>query len=137
MNGYRFCGLRGKEDWDWITARVPLVLTDSTSGILALDDEIIKGAVVFDNWTENSVQVHFALDTPYVIRHGLFEEVSRFVFKQSGRGIMIGLVPGDNEKALKLDLHIGFELVYSVKDGIRRLPVAEQAVADWIIVKGL
>jgi len=67
---------------------------------------------VCDTWTENSVVIHQAVLTPMLLRHGWLEEVADYVFNTAKRKLMIGLVPSNNEAALKLNDHIGFTETY-------------------------
>ena len=66
------------------------------------------GAVIFDNWTENSVCAHMIITKPMLLRHGFLEECFDFAFNVCGRKVITGLVNSDNVKAQKLDEHIGF-----------------------------
>ena len=94
------------------------VCSDSR-GILAERDGKIVGVVMFDNWTHSAVQVHIRIDDPLVFKHGMHREVCKYVFLQSGREQMIGLVPASNKKALKLDKHFGFEEIFRLEDGYK------------------
>jgi ribosomal protein S18 acetylase RimI-like enzyme len=62
-----------------------------------------------------------------VLRHGFQEEVFRFVFG-SGRKVIIGRTPSDNEKALKFNRHMGFE-------EIARIPDAYEEGIDCVITQ--
>ena len=117
-----FIPMHYDRDWSWIQLLFGIAATDKTKGIVAVreyeDGKTEPVAVaVFDNWTHNSVCVHWWLDTPMVLRHGFFEEVAHYVFNVCGKRIMIGLVPSDKPKSIKLAKHLGFEEVYRVKDG--------------------
>lgn len=118
----RFKGLETQTEWQWVHSRCSPKYMEDTRGIVAYDaeDMDIKAVCVFDSWTENSVQMHMAIDNPFVLRHGLLEEVAEYVYNQSGRDIILAVVPDTNKKALKLDTHIGMTLVHTVKDGYKR-----------------
>ena len=51
-----------------------------------------------------------------VLRHGFKEETFDYVFETCDRGIVYGLTPSDNEKALKFNKHIGLVELYRMKD---------------------
>ncbi len=109
-------------DWEWIQVLFGIAATDKTKGIVAVreyeDGKTEPVAVaVFDNWTHNSVCVHWWLDTPMVLRHGFFEEVAHYIFVVCKKQIMIGLIPADKTKSIKLAIHLGFVEVCRVKDG--------------------
>ena len=76
-----------------------------------------QGCAIFGHWSPSSVQAHVIVENPMLLRHGFLEEAARYVFITCDRGVIIGLVPSNNEKALKLDAHIGFKEVGRVRDG--------------------
>lgn len=106
-------------DWANVKKVLPVRLCEDTRGILALDEQSgsIVAAVILDNWTHTAVQMHQWVGHPMVLRHGWLEEIYQFVFQDAGRDIIIGLVPGNNEKALKFNEHLGFKEVYRIKEG--------------------
>ena len=109
----------GPADWGWIQQFCPLLRCGDTNGIMAIDvdkNETVA-AIIFDNWTPNSCQIHQIIANPMVLRHGLFEEVHKFVFITAGRKFMMGCVRSDNPKALKLDKNIGFKEKFRMEDG--------------------
>jgi len=100
----------GLPDWEWVNERVGIHRVDDTGGIMAVNEVTNDpvGACIFDNWTENSVQTHFLLDSPMVLRHGFLDVCYDFVFNSMKRKYMYGLVPGNNKKALRLNKHMGW-----------------------------
>ena len=48
------------------------------------------------------------LTDPMLLKHGFLEECHDFIFNHSGREVVYGMVPASNEKALKLNAHMGF-----------------------------
>ena len=110
------------EEWAWFKERNPLSTVSDMTSILAynVDTGERLACCVMDTWTETSCQVHFAIDNPFVIRHGFFQEISKFVYDTAGRLIMYGLVPSDNTKALTLDKKIGFREITILKDAFKR-----------------
>lgn len=116
-----FRGILDDDDWDWILDRNHLNLCADTTGIIAVDANGTRmAATVMDTWTETSVQVHFIIDNPMVLRHKFFEEVSKFVFDTSKRLIMYGLVPANNEKSLRVTAKIGFKELTRLKDAFKQ-----------------
>ena len=99
----------------WFLERNPIDATFGIKGLVAWDKKIL-GMIVFDTWTENSCQVHIAISTPMVFKHGFLEEAFRYVFEDTGRGIIYGVTPSDNKKALKFNEHAGFVEIYRLKD---------------------
>lgn len=113
---YKLAPMEGDRDWSWIRARVPIKQVEDTKGIIAHDGVNICAAVVFDNFTYSSVQVHQVVEKPMAIRH-LFPAVARYVYDTCGLYQMIGLVPAEDESVLKHNLKIGFEEVARIPHG--------------------
>ena len=107
-----------KHEWDWVWERAHPLACKDTQGIVAVNDKgSIQAVAVFDSWTPDACSVHYAIDNPIVIRRGFLNEIARHLFITCGRVRIFGLVPSNNEKALKLDLHIGFKEVARVPHG--------------------
>ncbi len=117
----RFYPLQIKRDWPMLTKHLPVLLCEDTQGIIAINGRgACVGACVMDSWSNTSVQVHIWIGNPMAIRHGFLHEIAEHVYVTCKRDVMIGIVPGDNAKALKFDKHIGFEEVARIKDGFNR-----------------
>ena len=112
-----FKALAESEEWDWVRARAHPIACEDSGGVVAYDERGIQAICVWDSFTVDACSVHFAIDNPFVIRAGFFDEVARHLFITCGRDRIFGLVPADNEKALKLDIHMGFEEVARVPEG--------------------
>ena len=114
--------IQSEDDWNWISKRADPTLTENTKGIVAVDTKVdrIVAMAVFDNWTDNSVNVHLAIDKPLVLRHGFLEECFNYIFNTCNKGIIMATIPGDNAKSLKLSSHIGLDVVHTIKDGFNK-----------------
>ena len=53
------------------------------------------------------------------MREGIHSAAASYVFTQAGRLKMLGYVPADNEKALKLNKHLGFTELVRIEDGYK------------------
>ncbi len=115
----RFAPLTTPDEWQWVKSRCHQFAMEDSQGIIAYDDndEICAGAV-FDTFTVDSCCAHIAVDRPIAIRRGFLHEIARHLFIVCGRKRIFGQVPSTNEKALKFDLHIGFEEVARIPDSI-------------------
>ena len=113
----KFKPMTEQAEWEWVYERSFPIYCIDTQGIVAYDERGIQAVVVADSFTQSSCCVHFAIDNPMAIKHGLFHEVSRHLFNVCGRHSLIGLVPSNNDRAIALDLHIGFVEVGRVPDG--------------------
>lgn len=124
-----FKAMDSQEEWNWIWERAHPLWCRDTAGIVAYNENgEIQAACVFDSFTVDACSVHFAIDNPFVIRHGFLHEVARHLFIHCDRKRIFGLIPSDNEKAHKLDLHIGFREV-------ARIPDAYADGIDYIVVR--
>lgn len=116
----RFRALSCEEDWLWFKERTSVIRCEDTIGIVAYDDSGIKAVCVADSFTVDACCVHFAIDSPIVIRRGFFAEISRHLFVVCRRERIFGLVPANNSKALKLDEHIGFTEAARIPNGFKK-----------------
>lgn len=114
--------IQSEDDWNWISKRADPTLTENTKGIVAVDTKVdrIVAMAVFDTWTHNSVQIHWAIDNPLILRHGFIQECFNYVFNTCDKGIMLATIPSDNAKSLKLSSHIGLDVVHTIKDGFNK-----------------
>ena len=114
----------GPTDWGWVNEQVPILRVEDTCGLVMIDLEkhATVAAVVMDNITPNSVQCHFMLTDPMALRHGFLQECFDLIFNHMDKKFIYGLVPGNNDKALKLNEHIGFtekcRMPEAFKDGV-------------------
>lgn len=120
MTDFTFNPMKTVREWEWMAARANPLWTPKSTGIVVKDGNLeIAAMAVMDNWTETSVQVHMAIDRPIVLRRGFLQEIARYVFTIAGRDILLGTVPGDNAKAIRLNKHIGLDIVHSIKGGFK------------------
>ena len=117
MITFRALNLRSP-DITWLREHVQCVLCEDTKGIVAERDGAIVGMMVADSWTANSCQVHNAVTDTLAFKHGLHVEFADYVFGVCGRKMMIGLVPSDNAKAIKINNHYGFTQIACVPDAL-------------------
>jgi len=113
-----FRPLQNQEEWNWVRTRAHCIFCEDSQGIIAYDERGIQAVAVFDSFTVDACNVHFAIDSPFVIRSGFLNEIARHLFVECGRKRIFGLVPSTNEKALKLDKHIGMKEVAVVPDAL-------------------
>ncbi len=85
-------------------------------GIVQLNDymEIVAG-VGYDMWTPNSVQMHIWIPRPAEMTRSFIQEGFRYPF-ENGKGLVIGLTPGNNAAALRFNKRVGFKEVYRMRD---------------------
>lgn len=105
------------EAFSWIEERTGCVLTRNARAIEARDDSgRIRGVVAYDNWTENAVQLHMAVDFPAVWR-SLIRPGFSYAFEECRKGLLIGVIAADNPRSLKMTKRLGFRETYRIQDG--------------------
>lgn len=95
----------------WLCERIGYMPTPHLRCIANVSrDGKILGVVGFDGWNGASCQMHVAGEGNWVSRE-LIRAVFDYVFKTAGLKVVLGLVPSNNERALKFDKHVGFRQV--------------------------
>lgn len=122
-----FRAMESQDDWMWFKTRTSVIYCEDTVGIVAMRNGDIAAMCVFDSFSPFSCNVHLAIDDVAAIRAGLFTQVALYAYVTRGCERMFGLVPSNNEKALKLDKHIGFTEV-------SRVPRALGKDVDYIVM---
>lgn len=88
---------------------LPILYVEDTEGIVAINDEgELLAAVVYDNYTRQSVQCHHLIRSPMVLRHGWLDLIHHYAFVRLGVKSLYGLVPGNNDKAIRMNKRMGF-----------------------------
>lgn len=114
----QFRMIESDEDWRWFKELTHVIRCEDTQGIVAYDERGIQAMCVADSFSVDGCNVHFAVPNPIAIRAGLLTVFADWVFDAIGKERMFGLVPDNNDAALKLDKHIGFHEVTRVPDAI-------------------
>ena len=118
--GYR--PFAGPLDWAWINHQVGIKWCEDTDAIMAVDMDTssILGACIMDNWTANSVQCHFMITNPMVLKQKFLECCFEFIFNISGVERIYGLVPANNTKAIKFNTHLGFTIKARMEEAFEK-----------------
>jgi len=94
---------------DWVAQQVGQL--SSWGGYYAMgaekNGELVAG-IVFNNMTDSSATCHIAVSKPTKIFSELLDHGFVYAFKTCGLLRLTGMVEASNEKALRLDKHIGF-----------------------------
>jgi RimJ/RimL family protein N-acetyltransferase len=116
-------------EWDWMQQRARPVCCEDSQGIVAYQAPgVIAACCVLDGFTAHSCNAHLAIDNPLAIRAGFLTEVFQHVFGVCGLQRMFGLVPANNQKALKFNLKIGFTEAARIPDGF-------ETGVDYVVVR--
>ena len=113
-----FKPLTTQDEWFWFQNRTHVLLCEDMQGIIAYRNDEIIAACVFDTWTSVGANVHLAIDDPLALRHGLLQEAAAHAFIRGNKQKLFGLVPSNNKKAIKMNKHVGFEVVTEIPDSI-------------------
>jgi hypothetical protein len=73
------------------------------------------GMVGFDAWAPRSVMAHWYIRFPRCIEP-LWAEAVKYI-ALTGRKSILGSTPSNNDKALRSIRHLGWEHLYTIKDG--------------------
>lgn len=73
--------------------------------------------LLFDFWTINAVQMHVWIPKAKALEGGLLVREAFDYVKKTGRGLVIGVTPGDNTASLRFQHALGFVERYRIKDG--------------------
>ena len=96
-----------------------VIRCEDTQGIVAYSATgKILACMVADSFSPDSCNLHVFIDSPMVIKHGFLLECFTHIFHVCKRSHVFGLVPSNNEKALKFNRHIGFTEVCRIPDGV-------------------
>lgn len=102
---------------NWFLKAISYSPTVGFKAIGQLDVEgLLIAAVGYDHWTPNSVQMHIWIPHTDKISKTFIQEGFRYPFEICGRGLVVGLTPGNNAAALHFNKRVGFKEVYRMKD---------------------
>ncbi len=106
-----------REHYGWLSERAGCLPTEGFRAIEAVDSQgRIRGMVGFDGWTDGSVGMHVALDTPNAAR-ALIRPAFLYPFVQVSRRVVIGVTAGNNYRAIRFNLRLGFREALRIPDG--------------------
>lgn len=101
----------------WVFSKIGKVWSPEGREVVGLvDGDIVLGGVVYEDYTGSSVCCHIAIAHPHVPLRKLLVAAARYAYNQLGVKKVIGMVPSNNEDALRMDFRLGFELEAIVRD---------------------
>ena len=84
--------------------------------VMTKDDEVI-GAVLYDHWAYNSVNVHIYSKNPLTLSREFLFEIFNYPFVTCGRDLLIAITPEDSKGSLLFSKALGFRETYRFKEG--------------------
>lgn len=95
---------------NWAEDRIGVRFRDDAKAIARMDNGYIRVAVVYDTFYEFGCSMHVATDgTLAAVNRRILFEAFKYPFIDCGFKRVTGYVEHTNQKALKLDLHLGFQ----------------------------
>jgi hypothetical protein len=112
----------GPTDWGWVLQHVPMKRVEDTCGMMAIDEDKNEtvGAVILDNFLNNSVQATIILKNSLVLRHDFLEEAFELIFHKLDKKFIYVLVAENNTASLRLSHKLGFVEKMRIRDGYLR-----------------
>jgi len=100
---------------DWAkTHKMPI--PDDAHYLGQVIDGQIRAVVVYCGFYGKSCMIHVASEGQHWATKDFLKEVFNYPFNKLKVKVIIGTVAGSNEKALKLDRHLGFRDVATIPD---------------------
>ncbi|OWY39390.1 hypothetical protein CEK28_08710 [Xenophilus sp. AP218F] len=98
----------------WVAARTGCAVdswqTPRAIGLRDADDRLLA-AVVYERFSECDCNIHVASDeSGHWLTRAFLAQVFAYPFIQCGLRRVTGLVPAKNQRALRFDQHLGFEV---------------------------
>lgn len=94
----------------WAAERIHFIPRPDVKSIGLVTDGKIRAVTLYDNFSECDCNIHIASDGSGHWLSRQYLNISFYVpFVQWNLRRVTGLVPAKNEKALRFDLHLGFE----------------------------
>jgi len=106
-----------EHQFTWLSERAECSHCEDTKGIVVYRDDQLVGAVAMDSWSYNSCTIHIAIDDMLAFKNNFPEEVFNYIFNTCDKGVVIGVTPADNERALRFNKTVGLVELYRIKDG--------------------
>jgi hypothetical protein len=90
-------------------------MTGQTIGLVD-DDYRLRAGVVYDGYNGASIQMHVAAEGKHWLNREFLWYAFHYPFEQLKVRAVIGVVPSNNAKALRFDLHLGFKEEARLRD---------------------
>ena len=101
---------------DWAAKILDIGLPEDAQCIGNVLNNELRAVVVFCNFQGKSCQMHIASNASHWMTKGFLKVAFDYPFNKLKLKVIIGVVSGLNEKALKLDRHLGFEEIANIAD---------------------
>lgn len=99
--------------YEWLNDRIGLARTEDFRAIGRIKDGKLVAVAGFTGYNGASIQMHMAVEGGHMSRLHL-KEAFRYAFETCGCEVVFGMVPSGNERALEIDLRLGFKEVANI-----------------------
>ena len=105
--------VQGIEVVQWVSEKTGIIVHDKSIGIGYVQDRIIIAGVSFEGYMPNSIIGHQRIDKP--APKGFWVACADYAYNKLGVKRITGLVDASNEKAIKINYKLGYELEATLK----------------------
>lgn len=106
--------VQGIEVCRWVADKANIYVNEDCQGIGYLSDGNLIAGVSYERYTGKSIMVHQRVDRP--TPKGFWFAVVDYPFNDLGVKHLIGLVDSTNQKAMKINLKMGFKIEATIAD---------------------
>jgi hypothetical protein len=99
--------------YEWLNERVGLARSEDFRAIGRIKDGRLVAVSGFTGYNGASLQMHMAVEDGQMSRKHL-QESFRYAFDVCGCEMVFGMVPSGNQRALEIDLRLGFKEVANI-----------------------
>lgn len=97
----------------WVMAKIGTP-NDSMTAIGDVKDGVLIAGIAYENWNKNCIWGHQRIDSPPSKQFWINN--ADYIFNQCGCKRFSATVEASNKEAIRLNLHIGFEIEATLKD---------------------
>ena len=115
-SGVTFKQISCQEEWDWFHAFVPVHLMSDAKGIIAYIGGVPAAACVLQRWMKGSVEIHWIITKPMILRHGWLKLVAEAAYGDTDRTVF-GFISEGNAKSMALAKRVGCREVGRIPGG--------------------
>ena len=106
--------VQGKEVCNWVAEKANIYINQDCQGIGYLSNGKLIAGVSYERYTGKSIMVHQRVDSS--VPKGFWFAVVDYPFSDLGVKHLIGLVDSTNQKAIKINLKMGFKVEATIAD---------------------
>lgn len=114
--------------WAWLNTRVPVPWSEDFRAIGAVHDGCLKAVTAYNVHVGRTCMMHTAIDDPIMMTREYYRAVFEYPFDQLKVLYVMAVVDERNDKAMSLDLRLGFKEVH-------RLPNASLLGGDLVVLQ--